>query len=303
MSSYKNGRFGGSLDSSKNLRLLDVLCWKLFHKKTQKSVLAKPPEVLDDAEKLDQKEDFICWLSHASFLIQLGGKRIIVDPVFSDIPLHKRHVAFPYDLETLGEIDYLLVSHTHYDHCDKPSIQLLSKRDPKALIPLKMSHCLSKMAPSIESHELDWYESYEEDGLSVTLVPAKHWGRRGIFDKNRVLWGGYVISYKGKTIYFAGDSAAGEHFAEIGERFEIDIALLPIGAYRPEFIMKENHLNPEEALNAFRQLRAKKMIPMHYGTFKLTDEPIDEPLRWMQKLAKKNAEDIEFLKVGEVFTI
>jgi L-ascorbate metabolism protein UlaG (beta-lactamase superfamily) len=117
------------------------------------------------------------------------------------------------------------------------------------------------------------------------------------------LWGGYVITYQGKSIYFAGDTASGEHFEEIGKRFNIHYALLPIGAYRPEFIMKYNHLNPEEAFEAFKQLQAKTMIPMHYGTFKLTDEPLDEPLEWIEQIDRENQNKIKILKVGELLGI
>ena len=298
MKSHQDGKFSGKYDSSTEMNLFKVLKWKLFGKKEPSAKAVHPLNVLHTPEKLLQKDDFICWLSHASFLIQLGGKRIVIDPVFGDIPFYKRKIPPPYSIEELGTLDYLLLSHVHYDHFDKRSIQSLIAGSPKAIVPLKMSKQVKKIS-NIDSQELDWYESYDDGTIQITLVPAKHWGRRGLFDRNRVLWGGYVLTYQGKSIYFAGDTASGEHFEEIGKRFNIYYALLPIGAYRPEFIMKYNHLNPEEAFEAFKQLQAKTMIPMHYGTFKLTDEPLDEPLEWIEQIDKENPNKIKILKVGE----
>lgn len=302
MKTYNNGTFSGRYDSSVNLKLWQVMKWKLLHK-PQKAAKVIPLPRVDQREKLSQKGDFICWLSHASFLIQLGGKRILIDPVLNDIPFYKRQIPAPYSVEALLPVDYLLVSHTHYDHFDVKTLKRVSKCHPKAILPLKMGALMQKKVSKIPVEELDWFACYEKDGLKITLVPAKHWGRRGLFDKNSVLWGGYILQYANKTIYFAGDTAPGEHFKAIGKRFDIDIALLPIGAYKPEFIMKHNHLNPQEAFDAFKQLSAKKMIPMHYGTFELSDEPLDEPLQWIDKISKSNPGKIEILKAGEVLSI
>jgi L-ascorbate metabolism protein UlaG (beta-lactamase superfamily) len=305
MKTYHRGQFGGAYDSSTNINLWHILRWKIF--KYPKFSLSSRPviplAVKSNVEELTRREDFICWLSHASFLIQLGEKRILIDPVFGDIPFYKRQIRAPYSVNNLGKIDYLLISHTHYDHFDKASIRAVEAMQPTAIVPLKMPKLIHKIAPNISSKELDWYESYQDEDLTITLVPARHWGRRSVFDKNRVLWGGYLITYKDKNIYFAGDSASGSHFEEIGQRYKIDIALLPIGAYKPEYIMKENHLNPKEAFDAFTQLQAKRMIPMHYGTFDLTDEPLDEPLQWIQEIDKKHPDKISFLNVGEVLKL
>lgn len=305
MKTYQHGRFGGTLDSSQNISFFHILRWKIFQnaKFSFSSHPVVPLDVQPDLEHINQKEDFICWLSHASFLIQLGGKRILIDPVFGHIPFYKRKIHAPYRVEELDQIDYLLISHTHYDHFDKASIRALDRLKPKALIPLNMAKKLQKMAPNIHSQELDWYESYQDADLTITFVPARHWGRRSLFDKNSVLWGGYILTYQNKNIYFAGDSAFGTHFEEIGKRYKIDIALLPIGGYKPEFIMKENNLNPQEAFDAFKKLKAKQMIPMHYGTFDLSDEPLDEPLKWMEQIATKNPEEICFLAVGEILAL
>jgi L-ascorbate metabolism protein UlaG (beta-lactamase superfamily) len=305
MKTYAKGKFSGEYDTSTNVNLRHILKWKLFEhapKIWQKQTEVKALELQCEAEKLSQEKDFICWLSHAGFLIQLGGKRFLLDPVFANIPFYKRQISVPYSVDELGDIDYLLLSHVHYDHFDKKSIKALATRSLKAILPLKMSKILHQTS-DMETEELDWYECYDDEDVQITLVPAKHWGRRGLFDKNEVLWGGYVLTYQGKSIYFAGDTAVGEHFKEIGQRFNIEYALLPIGAYKPEFIMKYNHLNPQEAFEAFKQLQAKIMIPMHYGTFKLTDEPMDEPLKWIKEIDKENPNKIKILKVGEVLSV
>ena len=303
MKVYRNGKFTGVYDSSTHMNLFKILKWKLFSKDRTPFKQTTPPKPVHMPEKLMQKEDFICWLSHASFLVQLGRKRILIDPVFGDIPFYTRQIPFPYHAEELGKIDFLLISHVHYDHLDILSIKAIESEKPKALLPLYMTSLIHRHVPSLQTVELDWYESFEEEGLKITLVPAKHWGRRGLFDKNRTLWGGYILQHKGITIYFAGDTAKGDHFSEIGKRFDIDFALLPIGAYKPEFIMKHNHLNPQEAYDAFEQLGAKWMIPMHYGSYKLTDEPLDEPLQWMEQIAAEHPGRIRILKVGEVMVV
>ena len=304
MHSYSKGRFSGKYDTSQKVKLWDVLQWKLFGKSLfkHKEVPAKSLQIKDDSSLLMQKENFICWLSHASFLIQLGGKRILIDPVFGDIPLHKRQIPAPYSVDTLKQIDYLLLSHVHYDHFDKSTLRKIAPKNPHAVIPLKMSSLLKKTA-TFKTTELDWYKTYTDEDISITLVPAKHWGRRGIFDRNKVLWGAYIIRHKDSCIFFCGDSAMGEHFREIGERFEIDYALMPIGAYAPKKIMQHNHLNPKEAVEASNQLGTKTMIPMHYGTYKLSNEPIDEPLVWLNEASKRTFANIEILQPGEVFTL
>jgi len=286
------------------LRLIDILKWKLLGKgKNTDGLPIKPQVVVNESEKLASSADFICWLSHASILLQLGGHRILIDPLFTHPPFYKRHSPLPYSLDQIGKIEILLVSHAHYDHLDKPSIKSIAHHHPKAIVPLQMGQLIGSISRDIAITELDWYESTSLGELTITLTPAKHWSKRTPFDTNRVLWGGYIIEYRGLTIYFAGDSASGDHFTDIGSRYDIDIALMPIGAYKPESIMKHNHMNPQESYDAFIQLKAKVMIPIHYGTFRLSDEPLDEPLAWMEKIAADHPNQIKFLKNGEVLTL
>jgi L-ascorbate metabolism protein UlaG (beta-lactamase superfamily) len=303
MISYRSGRYEGKMDSIAGISLWDVLKWKLTHPPLQRRAPHCSLSVVDMSKRLQEEDDCICWLGHASFFIRLGGKRILIDPVLGDIPFYKRDIPAPYSAEQIGDIDIVLLSHTHYDHFDKPTLRQFASRIKQAIVPMHMRGYLEKLLPHSDIMELVWYDIFETEGLRITLVPARHWGRRGLFDKNRALWGGFVIEYNGKCIYFAGDSAEGAHFAEIGNCFDIDIALLPIGAYRPAVIMKHNHLDPAQAYAAFEQLGAKRMIPMHYGTFKLSDEPLDEPLAWMQHIAQTSSAEIICLDTGEVMCL
>ncbi len=296
-------RFSNQFDSSKATNIWDILKWKLgtSQKKIKEYSTLKTK---NDASLLDSKQDFICWLSHASFLIQLKGKRFLIDPIFGNIPFFKRKMAFPYGVETLGKIDYLLLSHTHYDHFDTSSIKQILPQKPQLILPLGMEPYLQKLDKNASIVTLDWYQSYRiNEQLTVHFVPAKHWGRRTLFDTNRALWGGFIIKSNKHTLYFAGDTAYDTHFKEIGKRYTIDYALLPIGAYNPQFFMKHHHLNPQEAYQAYQDLNAKTMIPMHYGAFKLTDEPINEPEAWIDKIKEKHSADIYKMKVGEVLEL
>jgi len=281
-----------------------VLKWKLggFFKK-------KRSWVKDDdfrlnvhtlnASDLQRDDDFIVWLGHATFYIQLDGVKILTDPVFGDIPLRSRLVEFPLDAMLL-EPDVILISHGHYDHLDIKSLARLDiyAKGTQIIMPLNLSSYLQSGANVVE---LDWYESYEDGGITVEAVPASHWHRRGIFDFNKALWCSFIIKSKNKTLFFAGDTAMDSHFAEIKQKCTpIDIALLPIGAYEPKEIMQDNHMNPQEALKAAQILDAKEMIPYHYATFKLTEEPIGEPHSWMKQLSLESKIDISILDIGEI---
>lgn len=258
-------------------------------------------ELVDNSTLLDTRDDFICWLGHASFLIQLDGIRVLFDPIFKDIPFYKRYSPAPYNLELLGDINYIFISHTHYDHFDTKSIKKLLHKKATFIVPLGFNKYLYRIDKNLISFELNWYDSFNlSDEVKLSLVPAKHWSRRGLFDINRALWGGAILSSKSKTIYFAGDTGYDTHFKEIGSRYNIDYALLPIGAYNPSNIMKYNHLNPKEAMRASLDLNADIFIPMHYGTFKLSDEPLNEPSEWIDRLIKEYKDKIYKMKIGEV---
>jgi L-ascorbate metabolism protein UlaG (beta-lactamase superfamily) len=217
----------------------------------------------------------LTWLGHASWLVQLDGVSLLIDPVFSDAigPGLRRNVPAPLSASELPPIAAQLVTHNHRDHLDLPSL-----REVAAPVVAGTGHSALFATEPLPCTELGWWESTTIGPLRVTFVPAQHWSRRGLFDGNRMLWGGFVVEGSSCAVYHAGDTAWFDGFRDIGRRFPaIDAALLPIGAYDPPWFMERQHLNPEQAVRAFMALGAQKFVAMHWGTFKLTDEPLDEP--------------------------
>lgn len=238
------------------------------------------PLIHQEQAYLQKKNDFIVWLGHATFLIQLNGIRMITDPVLYNLPFLPRFVKLPFDISALKDIDYILLSHDHRDHCDKKSIrQLLNYNQPKKILAaMRLNNVISNWVGETPIEEAAWYQVFETEGVEITYMPTRHWSRRALHDFNRVLWGAFMIKANGKTIYFGSDSGYGAHYTETASYFQnIDVAILGIGAYKPAMMMQEIHKSPSEAMQAFRDLKAGKMIPMHYGTYDLSDEPISEP--------------------------
>ncbi len=282
-----------------------VLKWKfskLFKKEeVMQEHFSLKVERLKSAD-LQRSEDFLIWLGHATFYLQIDGVRIITDPVFYDLPMFPRLAPLPLD-PALLEPDLILISHGHYDHLDLRSLQTLQiyAKNIPVILPLQLSHYLKKGA---KSHELDWYEEFIYENLTITALPAAHWHRRGINDFNKALWCSFMIESADKRIFFTGDSALESHFAEIYRKVgPMDLTLMPIGAYLPVEIMRPSHMNPQEALRAAQILGAKEIIPYHYGTFKLSDEPIGEPYRWIKALQESSGEKISVPGIGEVYVL
>lgn len=243
------------------------------------------PWIEPDLEAIrDSTRARLTWIGHSSFLASLGGRSLLIDPVFSNrIAVVCRRYGRPGLLPTdLPELSAVLVTHSHYDHLDRASLTALPRNVP-AITPRGLGSWFRRWNRRPVT-ELDWWESTEVDGLKVTLVPSRHWSRRGILDVNRTLWGGFVIESEDKAIYHAGDSATFDGFAETGRRFPgLLAAMLPIGGYAPAWFMEKQHMNPEQAGRAFLELGARSLVPMHWGTFQLTDEPISEPIARMRK--------------------
>ncbi|WP_310395145.1 MBL fold metallo-hydrolase [Hymenobacter sp.] len=258
------------------------------------------PAVVDCADFLRSTDDGLVWLGHSSFLLRIEATTFLFDPVlFSSVGLRHRH-PLPCQPENLIGIDFLLLSHGHRDHLDEQSIRMLTRqnRGMQVLTPLRMKPLLSSMAPHVAVQEAGWWQQYQIDWenigwaepgkplVDIYFLPAAHWHRRGLLDTNRVLWGSFLIRSADKLLYFAGDTAYGPHFEAIEQRFgPIDIAIMPIGAYKPAFMMAKSHVNPHEAAKAVNVLRAGHVVPMHHGTFDLSDEPASEPLRQLTELA------------------
>jgi len=221
----------------------------------------------------------LTWVGHATWLVQLDGRSFLTDPVLSDsIPgFIGRNVPPAIPWGELPPIDAALVSHNHYDHLDLPTLKRLGVR---VVAGLGTDRLLRR--EKLLTTELGWWQSTEVGGVRITFVPAQHFSQRGLSDRNEALWGGFVIEGSSATVYHAGDTAAFEGFREIGRRFRIDGALLPIGAYDPRWFMEAVHVDPEQAVEAFEQLGAATLLAMHWGTFKLSDEPLDEPPRRLE---------------------
>jgi L-ascorbate metabolism protein UlaG (beta-lactamase superfamily) len=224
----------------------------------------------------------ITWIGHASFLIQFNDLNVLVDPNFANwLFLMKRIKRSGLRLDDLPPIDLVLLSHAHFDHFHKGTLKKLPP-NKMGIMPWGMGDLTRKLGFE-RIVELDWWESFSHKDWKVTLTPSKHWGARTLHDHHRG-YGGFVLEHQGRKIYHAGDSAYFEGFAEIGEKLRPEIALLPIGAYHPE-TFRRVHMGPDEAVIAFRDLRAKLLVPMHYGTFKLSFESLDEPPRWLKEIA------------------
>jgi len=249
--------------------------------------LQRPPGV-------DGADAVITFIGHATFLIQTAAGNILTDPIYSGCagplnafgPQRVRQPAVPFD--DLPTISTVLLSHNHYDHCDLRTLSMLAKRfDPVVVTPLG-NKALVKSSGIRRVEELDWWQRANTSAWPITLTPAQHFSARGPLDRNRALWGGFVLAASGARIFFAGDTAYAGFFRDVRSRLgPIDLALLPIGAYEPRWFMQSVHMNPAEAVQAHLDLEASESVGMHFGTFQLTTEGIDEPLRALENACRE----------------
>lgn len=234
----------------------------------------------------------ITFIGHSSFLLQISGRTVLIDPVFSKRLILLRRQRRPgVRVEDLPPIDLILLTHAHMDHLDLASLRQvmratrrLTGRAPEVIVPRGVEDLVENLGFS-QIHRLAWWETVNIRGLTITMTPCKHWGARMFRDMHRG-YGGYVIEAGGHSVYHSGDTAYFDGFREIGLRLKPDVALLPIGAYFPDSY-RSVHTSPEEALRAFVELGAEEMVPMHYGTFRLGREPMDEPLERLQAEAAR----------------
>ncbi len=228
----------------------------------------------------------LTWIGHASFLLQLDSLNILIDPNFANwIFLLKRLRRAGLSIKDLPHIDLVLITHAHFDHFHRASIRKLPDAFRVAVVPWGMGD-LARGLGFARIIELKWWETFEYKGVKVTLTPSQHWGARMIHDEHRG-FGGFLVEQHGRKIYHAGDSAYSPCFKEIGERLKPEIALLPIGAYYPDTFRKV-HMGPDEALKVFQELGSQWLIPMHYGTFRLSFESLEEPIRWLKQLVAEH---------------
>jgi len=251
----------------------------------------------------------VTFIGHATFLIQVAATNLLIDPVYaaraSPVAFAgPRRVRAPgVRFDDLPTIALVLLSHNHYDHCDLGTLRALERRfHPQVVTPIGNGRLL-RSAGIGHVEEIDWWQKAGEAPLPITLTPAQHFSSRNMFDRNRALWSGFLIEALGRRILFAGDSGYGPHLRDIAARLgPIDLALLPIGAYEPRWFMQDIHMNPVEAVQAHLDLAARQSIAMHYGTFQLTPEGIDEPVRELAQALRERgvpAERFRTVEVGE----
>jgi L-ascorbate metabolism protein UlaG (beta-lactamase superfamily) len=240
----------------------------------------RPPVVPNDGALVHSLESSLTWVGHATFLATIGGVRVAIDPLWSKriSGVVGRRAPPGVPLEALPAADVVLVTHNHRDHLDAPTLRRLASK-AVAVAPLGHARLLRSLGFR-RVVELDWWQTCEQGALAITLVPARHWSMRHPWDRNAMLWGGFVLRGPEAALYHSGDTAFFDGFSEIGRRTgPLDLALLPIGSYEPRWFMQPQHLDPEEAVEAYLALGARAFVPMHWGTFRLTDEPLGEPPR------------------------
>lgn len=256
----------------------------------------------------DPKQPQVVWIGHATLLFEYQNKRVLTDPVFSDraSPFSfagPKRVAPPaLAIEALPAIDLLLISHSHYDHLDLDSLEKLASLQPdiRVVVPLGLAAMVKKTGFA-HVVEIDWWDDITAGEMKVTATPVRHWSSRTPFDRNVTLWAGFMVRFDdGYQFYFAGDTGYSEDFIRTRERLgEPDFAAIPIGAYEPRDFMKNAHVNPEEAVQIFQDLKADQAVGIHWGTFKLTLEPMAEPpLRLGAALSKAGIDKARFRALG-----
>ena len=311
----KNGKFQNPIGSpvrGDNVKF----SYPTFLKEKKKLKINIPNDHIIDEKvaikSLDQNnDDYVMWIGHATFLIKLGENIIITDPIFSKNagPLmfgSHRFVKPAIPLKKIPETNLLLLTHNHYDHLDTRTLKKYPFKKTKVITPLKLKKYFSFRGFK-DINELDWYETIQvNENLKITLLPAVHWSKRTLFDTNKTLWGSFLIQYKNQKILFACDTGSGNVYREIGDKFgPIDILFINIGAYdfRPMFDKSIYHTTPEEAVEIGRDIKAKKIIGMHWGTFILSlEDPFEPPTRFKNAAESYGfqKDDLVLFKIGEL---
>tara|TARA_R110002050_G_scaffold412_5_gene2831 strand:+ start:21450 stop:22436 length:987 start_codon:yes stop_codon:yes gene_type:complete len=286
---FKNGRFHNINNHGHGI--WPVLKWLVTRTKSKwpKNVSNKAYPI--PFKKVTGNDIKVTFIGHITFLIQTQGLNILTDPVWSDHigptswlgPDRTRQAAL--ELKDMPKIDIIILSHDHYDHADIDSLKFFIDRDnPKIFTGLGVDKAMESHI-SFPCTTMDWWDSNTvSDFLKITFVPVQHFSGRGLFTRNATLWGGFVLETPANKIFFAGDTGYCSHFKEIYEKFgPMNLSLLPIGAYEPRWFMKHVHMNPDDAVMAHKDLKSKLSIGTHFGTFQLTDEPINQPVKDLQK--------------------
>jgi L-ascorbate metabolism protein UlaG (beta-lactamase superfamily) len=318
-SDHFDGRIFFDPDGVPPKKLSEVLRWQFGgdRKRAVWPEWAPSPHADVPPACVDSEGARISFVGHASWLIQTAGLNILVDPVWSEraspfaFAGPKRHNAPGIAFDDLPKIDVVLVSHGHYDHLDITTLSRLTKKfAPRVITPLGNDLTMMRADSKIRAEAFDWQQRTElGNGVAVTLVPTRHWSARGLFDRNQSLWASFVLETPAGKIYAVGDSGygTGKHFRDVGHAHgPLRLALLPIGAYEPRWFMKDQHMNPSDAVMALADCGATQALAHHHGTFQLTDEAIDAPVIALgEALDAANIPRERFvaLKPGQVFEI
>lgn len=286
--------------------------WDLFKQwwNADKNVVPaeKLPELTPDLNMFSKASEALkmIWLGHSSFLINLNGFHILIDPVFSDAAspfsfIVKRFQKPVLELTELPEIDFIVISHDHYDHLDMKTIEFFVDKDVKFIVPLGVgSHLQYWGVKANQILEHDWWQTTTLGEIEFTATPAQHFSGRKGFDGDKTLWASWVIKSKQKTLYFSGDTGYDSHFKKIGEKYgPIDIALIESGQYNERW--REVHMLPEESIKAYHDLNAKRFFPIHWGMFQLSIHPWFEPIEILYQAYKENEINLIAPRLGEVF--
>lgn len=275
----------------------DVLTWQMRSERKFDKRVPHEPDI--ETQSLARWQSLagplkVMWLGHASFLVELNARTILIDPVFGDVnTLVRRQTEIPFDLDNLPHIDVVLLTHGHYDHLNVRSLDYLAKRsdDTVFFVPMGQARYLPSSCQKDHIRTFDWWDSSLLDDVQFTFLPSQHWHQRGPFDYNKALWGGWWIhGMSGSSFYHMGDSGYFKGFEAIFEMMGApDVMALPAGAYEPRWFMQLQHMNPQEAWQVARKLQAKYTIPMHYGTFDLSDEPLQQGLKDFRVLCEEDA--------------
>lgn len=250
----------------------------------------------------DAGRSVVTWVGHSTFLLQLGGVTVLTDPVWGEVPGVKRRLTPPgIAWEDLPRVDVVVISHDHVDHMDRRTLRRLS-RETAMVVPLGVGRWLRRTGFR-DVRELDWWESTEVGEVQIGCVPAHHWSGRGPFTLCATLWAGWILTTARERIYFAGDTAYGNAFKQIGARYPgIDVALVPTGSYEPRWLQQSAHVDPGEAVQICQDVGARVLVPMHWGTFLLGREAILAPATETARAwaaAGKDACDLWLLAIGE----
>ena len=293
LSDHFNGKTFRYPGETRDTGLWDVIRWKM----TSQAKPWKPvtPDPVRTPPERPESGFVVSWIGHSTFLIQTPTLTFLTDPVFSRraSPVAwlgpERAIPPAMTIESLPPVDVVLLSHDHYDHCDVASLKALGARHhPRLFAPLGHQDIVKGFGFK-EIHMMDWWESLELDGARITLTPSRHWCRRWPWDTNRRLWGGFMVGLTGSNLYFLGDSGYDPQlFKDIGKRLgSPDLALIPIGAYEPRWFMERAHMNPSEAVLVHKDINSKTSIGMHWGTFQLTDEDREDPVRHLEEACRQ----------------